>query len=114
MVNGLGNKRKGIITREKNAVTGVKKSVIDFVIVSNDLVKHIEHIHIDDERLHVLTANMKTKNHIYHSESNHTLINTKFKLTWTPCKSKVVGVFKYNSKESKEKFKKITTETRHL
>ena len=80
------------------------------MIVSNDLVKDIEPIHIDDERLHVLTANVKTKNYIHHSESDHNLINTKFKLTWTPCKSKVVEVFKYNSKESK----KLTTETRQL
>ena len=56
MVNGLQDKRTGLITREKKTVTGVKKSVIDFVIVSNDLVKHIEYIHIDDERLHVLTT----------------------------------------------------------
>ena len=99
VVNGLEDKRKGIITREKKTVTGVKKSVIDFVIVSNDLVKHIEQIHIDDERIHVLTANMKSKNYIHHSESDHNLINTKLKLTWTPYKSKVVEVFKYKSKE---------------
>ena len=105
MVNGLQDIRKGIITREKKTVTGVKKSVIDFVIVSNDLVKHIEHIHIDDERLHVLTTRLKTKNGIHHSESDYNLITTKFKLTWTPFKSKVVEVFKYNSKESKKNSK---------
>ena len=55
VANGLTDKRKGVITRQKHTVNGVHKSVIDFVIVSGDLVNHIEHIHIDDERIHVLT-----------------------------------------------------------
>ena len=93
---------------------GKKKSVIDFVIVSNDMIKHIEHIHIDDERLHVLTKCMKTTNGNLYSESDHHIINTKFKLTWTPNKSKAIEVFMYNNKQSKLKFKKLTTDTKQL
>lgn len=78
------------------------------------LVKHIEYIHIDDERLHVLTTCLKNKNYSHHSESDHNLIITKFKVAWTPFKSKVLEVFNYNSKESKEKFQKLTTDTKHL
>ena len=84
VVNGLEEKRKGLITRQRTTVDGIKKSIIDFVIVSSDMIKHIEQIHIDDERVHVLTKNLKTKNGIHYSESDHHIINTKFKLTWTP------------------------------
>ena len=34
---------------------------IDFVITSGDLVKHIEHVHIDDKRKNVLTKLYKPK-----------------------------------------------------
>ena len=41
VANSLQDKCTGVITQEKITVNGVEKSVIDFVIVSNDLVKHI-------------------------------------------------------------------------
>ena len=71
-------------------------------------------IHIDDERLHVLTKNRKTKTGIDFSESDHNLIHTKFNLTWSSKKAKVTEVFKYNDKHSKDKFKQVTTNTKHL
>ena len=61
MVNYLVDKIKGTITREKHSVNDVEKSIIDFVLMSNDLVKHIEHIHVDNERVHVLSKNIKKK-----------------------------------------------------
>ena len=54
VVNGMVDKRKGLITREKCTTAGRKQSVIDFVIVTNDLIEHIESIHVDDKRVHVL------------------------------------------------------------
>ena len=66
----------------------MKKSIIDFVIVSNDLMEHIDEIHVDDERTHVLTKNTKTKNGIVYSESDHNVINTKIRLKWYPQKVK--------------------------
>ena len=59
VVNGMVEKRDGIITRAKNTTIGLKQSVIDFVIVSNDLVEHIMSIHVDEKRIHVLTKNVK-------------------------------------------------------
>ena len=114
VVNGVKDKRKGIITREKHTVLGVEKSVIDLVIISSDLVEHMTQIHIDEERFHVLTKNVKTKTGIAYSQSDHNIINTKFKLTWCPTESKAIEVFKYNDNEGKLKFKKVTSETKHL
>ena len=53
-----------------------KKSVIDFVIMSSDLLLHMEQIHIDDECLNLLTKNCRTKSGIVYSESDHNLIHT--------------------------------------
>ena len=41
VINGLEGKCKGLITRERHTVNSVEKSVIDFVIVSEDLVEQV-------------------------------------------------------------------------
>ena len=61
MVNGLIEKRKGTITRQKHTVNGMEQSIIDFVLISSDLIKHIEYIHVDEKRVHVLSKNVKKK-----------------------------------------------------
>ena len=114
MVNGLVSKRKGIITRQQNTVLGVRMSVIDFVIVSYDLKNNIVSIHVDEKRVHVLTKNIKTKTGIDYSESDHNMIITKLRLTWSPTSNKVHEIFKFNDKDAKLKFKNATTETNEL
>ena len=114
VVNGLVSKRKGIITRQQNTVLGVRMSVIDFVIVSYDLKNNIVSIHVDEKRVHVLTKNIKTKTGIDYSESDHNMIITKLRLTWSPTSNKVHEIFKFNDKDAKLKFKNATTETNEL
>ena len=114
VVNGLEDRRNGIITREKHTVLGVEKSVIDFVITSSDLIEHIQEIHIDEERNNVLTKNVKTKTGIVHTQSDHNLIHTKLKLSWSPTVSDVVEVFNFRDIEGKLMFKRVTTETKQL
>ena len=109
---GIVDKRKGLITREKNTTLGLKRSVIDFVIISRDLIEHMEHIHIDDERLHVLTMNRERKTGIDFGQGDHNLIITKFNLKWSSNKVNVTEVFKYNDKYAKYKFKQVTTDTK--
>ena len=67
VLNGLQEKQTGII------IDGVEKSVIDFVITRGDLVKHIEHVHIDDKRQNVRTKlyNPKFKKKLKIVESDH-------------------------------------------
>ena len=71
-------------------------------------------IHVDEERVHVLTKNIKTKNGIEHTKSDHNLILTKLKLTWSPKSNKIIEVFKFNDAAAKQRFKKATTETTQL
>ena len=114
VVNGLVPKRKGIITRQKHTVNRMEQGVIDFVLISSELIKHIEYIHVDDERVHVLTKNVKTQNGICSTESDHNIINTKFNISWSARESKVMEIFKYKDKEALQKFKDMTTNTDKL
>ena len=95
-------------------MAGVERSVIYFVIVSNDLKEHVMFIHVDEERVHVLTKNIKTKNGIEHTKSDQNLILTKLMLTWSPKSNKIIEVFKLNDAAAKQRFKKVTTETIQL
>ena len=52
---------KGMITRIRNTRDRSEKSVIDIVMFSADLKKHIKSMIVDEERLHVLIKIKKTK-----------------------------------------------------
>ena len=47
-------------------------------------------------------------------ESDHNVIITKLKLTWSPEQSKTFEVFRYNDKAGKINFKTLTTNTKQL
>ena len=118
VVNGLKEKCVGAITREKCTVEGVERSVIDFVITSSDLVKHIQSMHIDEKRTHVLTKLIKTKKgkikHTKKVESDHNVIETKLNIPWKTKADKPLEVFNFKDKLSQDKFQKLTSETNHL
>ena len=42
VINGVTNKCTGTITRQRTTTDGIEKSVIDYIIVSRDLGRHIE------------------------------------------------------------------------
>ena len=81
VVNGL-KACHGTITRTRKAKTKVEESVIDIVIISNDLWKDVESLHIDESRKHVLTRIRKTKKGIVKKESDHNVLITTFKNTF--------------------------------
>ena len=114
VANGITSKRKGLFTRVKDTVSGIQISVMDFVIISRDLLVHMEKIHTDDERLHVLTKNMKTKSGRVYSESDHNLIHNRFKLSWCQKQFNTIEVFKYNDKEAQETVRQVTSDTSNL
>jgi hypothetical protein len=118
VVNGLPNKCSGLITREKVTVDGVQKSVIDFVIVSSDLVKHVEYLHIDEKRDNVLTklvknTKSKTKRTIK-VESDHNILETKINISWKSKEKSVIEVFNFKDKSSQVNFFNATNGTNDL
>ena len=59
VINGLQDKCNGTIMRQGKTTNNIEKSVIDFIIVSQDLVKHIESMHIYEARTNVLVKIVK-------------------------------------------------------
>ena len=71
---------KGLITRRRVTKNCVEESTIDFVLLSEDLSEDLNEIIVDDERQHVLTKLVKTKNGIYKVESDHNPIKLSLNL----------------------------------
>ena len=84
VVNGMKDKCTGVITREMSTTRGIERSVMDVVIVSNNLMEHIEYMNIDDKRVHVLTKNTKTNATCVNIKSDHNIIETIMNLRWAP------------------------------
>ena len=82
--------------------------------------RHIEKMHIDDDRLNVLTkiVNKKSKGSkgpVVLTESDHNTITAELKLQWnTNNVVKSIEIYKYNDMESLKAFKEHTTNTKEL
>ena len=115
VVNGVKEKCVGLITRERHTVDGTEKSVINFVITSSTLIKHIEKMHIDDRRVNVLKSLLKKGDKkLKKTESDHNIIHTKLNIPWTVKCDKPYEVFNFKDKTSQETFFSLTNETETL
>ena len=61
LVNGLGEKCSGVITRKRKTVKTVEQSIIDFMIVSDEVADVLEDMLIDEDKTHALVGYFKTK-----------------------------------------------------
>ena len=101
---------KGIVTRQRVTKTTKEESVIDFVLLSEDLKNEVESIVIDEERKHVLTRITKTKKGIVKVESDHNMIFTHLKMNWSKkVKKQRHEIYNLKNEECQQEFKKATT-----
>ena len=80
VANGLTDKCEGTITRRRVTVDSIEESIIDHLIVSEDLKENLESVIIDEKRNSVLTHIVKTKKGTKTSMSDHNPIISHFKL----------------------------------
>ena len=80
VVYSLNQKCKGVITRRKTTIDGTEESVIDFLIVSVDLVNDIKDLLIDEKRNHALSKIVKGNTPIV-IQSDHNVLLSQCKLT---------------------------------
>ena len=78
VVNGLSDKCEGLITRKRVTVDKTEKSIIDHVIISDDLKSLLVSLNIDEDRKHVLEKVTKTKLGIVRTKSDHNVLITRF------------------------------------
>ena len=120
VMNGLTKKCYGTITRERITLDSSEKSVIDFMIISNDLSDHIENMHIDEDRINVLTKIVNkrskgTKGLLEVKETDHNTITAELNINWNEnYTAKSIEVFKFNDKDSLKTFKELTSNTNQL
>ena len=114
VVNG-SRQCKGNITRKRTTKNKVEQSVIDIVLVSSDLIGHLESLEIDEERRHVLTKIRKTKKGIIKKENDHNILVTIFNNTFESNETKEKEeVYNLKNKDCQKKFKKYTSNTNML
>ena len=101
---------KGTITRKRITTQRTEEIAISFVLVSEDLTDKIEAMNIDEKREHVLTRITKTKDGSEYKESDHNLIETRLKLSWSKEEApKEEAIFNLKNKECQKFFKKETS-----
>ena len=112
MVNGLIEKCTGVITRERNTVDGRhERSVIDVVIVSDDLLLFVTHMKSDEKREDVLFKNKESKDGTIRIEADHNVIETEMNIKWTREKPPKIEFYNLKNEERRKVFKEKTTNT---
>ena len=115
VANGVKGKSHGTITRKRTTAHSVEQSVIDYVLISEELESHMTGCYIDDKRKNVLTRISKTKQGIKRVESDHNTIITKFDLKVKDReKVKKTEIFNFKDKDSLKRFKEITSNNSEL
>ena len=96
-----------LITQEKSTINGIDRSVINFVIVRDNLIEHIDKMNIDDQRVHVLTKNTKKNGTSMTTKSYHNIIETRINQKCSPNEANVIKGFKLKDPEAQAHKKKL-------
>ena len=110
VMNNVRSKCTGKITRKRITKKVNEQSIIDFVIVSDDMEDIISEVIIDEDRKHVLTRYTKTNKGPSLKESDHNSIITYIKAKWNK-KRNIKRTETYNLKdiEGLKMFKEMTS-----
>ena len=105
----------GLITRRRTTEDGVEESVIDFVIISADLVSDLKELIIDEKGNHALTKITRKKNIVKKATSDHNVMLSKFNFRVTRKEpEKRIEVFNFKNKKNQLKFKDETSKDNRL
>ena len=106
---------EGTVTRKRVTTQRTEESAISFVLISEDLVRHIEAMVIDEKRENVLTRISKTKGGSETKESDHNVIKTTIRLPWNKnVVNKQEAVLNLKNKECQKYFKEETSNNNKL
>ena len=102
---------EGVITRRKVTINGVEESVIDFMLVCEELITYFSEMKIDESRLYSLTRYQKTKNGIKVTESDHNTLVSHFDIKWDVFdeNKNQIKVFNFKDLEAQKVFTYLTS-----
>ena len=93
----------------------IEESIIDHVMITEDLANSLISLKIDEERNNVLTSIAKTKKGVKKSMSDHNPLTAHFEIEWCrKTKKNRVEMFNLKNKLCQEKFKALTSQLGHL
>ena len=103
---------EGTITRSRKVGDKVEKSVIDFALMSTDLLPHISRMIIDEERNFSLTHITKEQGQAKYIDSDHNPLITEFNISFKKANNtERKEVFNYKNKECQKEYKRLTNKT---
>ena len=103
---------EGVITRQRVTVNGTERSVIDFVILCQEIFAFLTSMKIDEARNYVLSKYSKSKGQVVVTESDHNPIICNCKYLWSdkiiPEKQRY-EIFNFKDAEVISKFHELTS-----
>ena len=112
MICNASEKCQGTITRQRTTVSGTEKSVLDYLIVCQDMYTLLDSVKIDDKRALTLSRYLNKSGNTIVTKSDHNIIQAKFDLKW--CRQKHMKnvrteVFNFKNTDGIQKFKELTS-----
>ena len=115
VMNSSEKKCTGKITRRRITSKIKEESIIDFVLVCDEMEDIVSSVRIDEERKYVLTRYTKTKKGAKVKESDHHTIITNIKSSWNKnINKKRIKIYNFKDKCGLEKFKEMTSKDNFL
>ena len=115
VVNNIKTKCKGKITRRRTTKKSLEESVIDFVIVNEEIEDLISELIIDEEKKYVLTSYRKCKNGVKIRESDHNSMISHLKSSWNKkVHSNRIELYNFKDENGLKKFIEMTSKDTFL
>ena len=111
----FNEKCRGTITRSRNTTMRSEASIIDYIIVCEDMMNFFMNMHIDDARKFVLTHYSTRNGRASKTESDHNILHAKFNIKIPKAQATIKReVFNFKDKNCQDKFKEVTDKTTKL
>ena len=114
VLNSLNTGVKGAVTRRRVTVNSIEESIIDFVMISPDLLGEFEELIVNEQKDYALTKISKRKDNTEIHQSDHNVMITKFSMNWAKDETEKEEVLNLKDKESQKRFKEETSNTKKL
>ena len=100
----------GVLTRTRVTVNGTEKSIIDFLIVCEELFSYAIEIIVDEEKKYSVESIVKSGSRAKVTKTDHNMLIGRFNLKVIQKSSeRRKEMFKYNDVEGMRKFKELTS-----
>ena len=101
----------GLITRTRTTVNGVEESIIDFLVVCEELFAYMTEMIVDEDNKYPIESHAKSGNKIKVTKTDHNMLSGKFNLkVIKDVKESRREIFKFNDEEGLKKFKELTSQ----